>query len=121
MSRADGRANDELRPVRITVDYLRHAEGSALIEFGDTRVLCAVSIEEKVPPWLAGRGQGWLTAEYAMPPRAGTTRSTRESVAGKGGGRTPEIPRLIGRARRACSEPPPLGARHHALRARRLQ
>jgi ribonuclease PH len=115
MTRADGRANDELRPVRITVDYLRHAEGSALIEFGDTRVLCAVSIEEKVPPWLAGRGQGWLTAEYAMLPRAGTTRSTRESVAGKVGGRTHEIQRLIGRSLRACMDLRALGERTIAI------
>src|SRR5260370_14172685 len=115
MTRADCRANAEVRPVRITVDYLRHAEGSALIEFGDTRVLCAVSIEEKVPPWLAGRGQGWLTAEYAMLPRAGTTRSTRESVAGKLGGRTPQIQRLIGRSRPACMDLRALGERTIAI------
>ncbi|HEX8032803.1 MAG TPA: hypothetical protein VF510_03100, partial [Ktedonobacterales bacterium] len=70
MPRADGRPNDQLRPVHMTVDYLRHAEGSVLIEFGDTRVLCVASIEDRVPPFLEGRGQGWLTAEYAMLPRA---------------------------------------------------
>jgi ribonuclease PH len=111
MPRADGRAADELRPITITVDYLRHAEGSALIECGDTRVLCAVSIEEKVPPWLVGRGQGWLTAEYAMLPRAGDTRSKRESVSGKQGGRTHEIQRLIGRSLRAALDLRAMGER----------
>jgi ribonuclease PH len=111
MPRADGRAAEELRPVAITVDYLRHAEGSALIEFGDTRVLCAVSIEEKVPPWLAGRGQGWLTAEYAMLPRAGDKRSARESVTGRVGGRTHEIQRLIGRSLRAALDLRAIGER----------
>lgn len=111
MPRADGRANDHLRPVHMTVDYLRHAEGSVLIEFGDTRVLCVASIEERVPPFLEGRGQGWLTAEYAMLPRAGNTRSTRESVAGKVGGRTHEIQRLIGRSLRACVDMRALGER----------
>src|SRR5260370_7414460 len=95
-SRPDGRALDQLRPVRLTVDYLRHAEGSVVIEMGDTRVLCVASIQEGVPPFLEGRGQGWLTAEYAMLPRAGATRSPRESVTGKVGGRTHEIQRLIG-------------------------
>jgi len=111
MPRADGRAADELRPITITVDYLRHAEGSALIECGDTRVLCAVSIEEKVPPWLVGRGQGWLTAEYAMLPRAGDTRSKRESVSGRQGGRTHEIQRLIGRSLRAALDLRAMGER----------
>jgi ribonuclease PH len=111
MPRADGRAADELRPLTITVDYLRHAEGSALIECGDTRVLCAVSIEEKVPPWLVGRGQGWLTAEYAMLPRAGDTRSKRESVSGRQGGRTHEIQRLIGRSLRAALDLRAVGER----------
>ena len=111
MPRADGRPNDQLRPVHLTVDYLRHAEGSVLIEFGDTRVLCVASIEDRVPPYLEGRGQGWLTAEYAMLPRAGATRSTRESVAGKVGGRTHEIQRLIGRSLRACVDLRALGER----------
>ncbi len=111
MPRADGRAADQLRPVTVTVDYLRHAEGSVLIECGDTRVLCAVSIEDRVPPWLVGRGQGWLTAEYAMLPRAGDTRSKRESVAGRQGGRTHEIQRLIGRSLRAALDLRALGER----------
>jgi ribonuclease PH len=109
MPRADGRANDELRPVRMTVDYLRHAEGSVLVEFGDTRVLCVATIEEGVPPWLVGRSQGWITAEYAMLPRAGAQRSRRESVAGKIGGRTHEIQRLIGRSLRAAVDMRALG------------
>ncbi len=111
MPRPDGRANDELRPVRLTVDYLRHAEGSVLIEFGDTRVLCVASVEERVPPFLEGRGQGWITAEYAMLPRSGNTRSQRESVAGKIGGRTHEIQRLIGRSLRGCVDLRALGER----------
>src|SRR5690348_6728933 len=111
MARADGREANTLRPVRITPDYLRHAEGSALIEFGDTRVLCAATIENRVPAWLVGRGQGWVTAEYAMLPRAGSSRSTRESVAGKIGGRTHEIQRLIGRSLRASLDMKALGER----------
>ena len=111
MARIDGRANNQLRPVRITVDYLRHAEGSALIEFGDTRVLCAATVEERVPPFLEGRGKGWVTAEYSMLPRSGNTRSTRESVAGKIGGRTHEIQRLIGRSLRASLDMQALGER----------
>jgi ribonuclease PH len=111
VTRVDGREAGALRPVRITLDYLRHAEGSALIEFGETRVLCAATIEDRVPPWLAGRGQGWVTAEYAMLPRAGTTRSARESVVGKIGGRTHEIQRLIGRSLRASLDMKALGER----------
>ena len=111
MPRVDGRANDAMRPIRITTDYIRHAEGSALIEFGDTRVLCVASIEEGVPPFLEGRGQGWVTAEYAMLPRAGNTRSKRESVTGKIGGRTHEIQRLIGRSLRAALDLRALGER----------
>jgi ribonuclease PH len=109
MPRTDGRANDELRPVNMTVDYLRHAEGSVLVEFGDTRVLCVATIEEGVPPWLTGRGQGWITAEYSMLPRSGAQRSRRESVAGKIGGRTHEIQRLIGRSLRAAVDMRALG------------
>jgi ribonuclease PH len=115
MPRPGGRANDALRPITITVDYLKHAEGSALIEFGDTRVLCVASIEDRVPGFLEGRGQGWVTAEYAMLPRAGNTRSQRESVAGKIGGRTHEIQRLIGRSLRAALDLRALGERTIAL------
>ena len=111
MPRIDGRANDQLRPVRLTTNYLRHAEGSVLIEFGDTRVLCVASVEDRVPGFLEGRGQGWVTAEYAMLPRAGNTRSNRESVSGKIGGRTHEIQRLIGRSLRACVDLRALGER----------
>jgi ribonuclease PH len=93
----------------MTVDYLRHADGSVLVEFGDTRVLCVATIEEGVSPWLVGRGQGWITAEYAMLPRAGAQRSRRESVAGKIGGRTHEIQRLIGRSLRAAVDMRALG------------
>lgn len=115
MPRAGERAEDALRPVSITVDYLKHAEGSALIEFGDTRVLCVATIEDRVPAFLEGRGQGWITAEYAMLPRAGHTRSQRESVAGKIGGRTHEIQRLIGRSLRAAVDLRALGERTIAL------
>src|SRR5258706_7924045 len=111
MPRSDGRAKRELGAVRMTVDYLRHAEGSVLIEFGDTRVLCVASSEDRVPGFLEGRGQGWLTAEYAMLPRSGKTRSNRESVSGKVGGRTHEIQRLIGRSLRACIDLRALGGR----------
>jgi ribonuclease PH len=109
MTRLDSRANDEMRPVTVTPDYISHAEGSALIEFGKTRVLCVATIEDTVPPWLTGRGQGWITAEYAMLPRAGAQRSRRESVAGKIGGRTHEIQRLIGRSLRAAVDLKSLG------------
>lgn len=111
MARPDGRANDQLRPITLTVDYLKHAEGSVLIEFGDTRVLCVATIEERIPPFLLGRGQGWLTAEYAMLPRSGASRSQRESVAGKIGGRTHEIQRLIGRSLRAAVDLRAIGER----------
>ena len=109
--RANDRAADQLRPVRLTVDYLKHAEGSVLIEMGDTQVLCVASIQDGVPGFLEGRGQGWLTAEYAMLPRAGATRSARESVAGKIGGRTHEIQRLIGRSLRAAVDLRAVGER----------
>ena len=115
MPRDGGRANDSLRPITITVDYLKRAEGSALIEFGDTRVLCVATIEDRVPGFLEGRGQGWVTAEYAMLPRAGHTRSQRESVAGKIGGRTHEIQRLIGRSLRAAVDLRALGERTIAI------
>ena len=107
--RADGRAADELRDVRITPDWINTAEGSALVEFGNTRVLCAASLTEGVPRWLKGQGRGWVTAEYAMLPRATDSRSTRESVKGKQGGRTHEISRLIGRSLRAIIDMDKLG------------
>lgn len=107
--RTDGRAVDELRPISITRGWSQNAEGSALIEFGGTRVLCTASVTEGVPRWLKGEGRGWVTAEYAMLPRATTTRSSRESVKGKIGGRTHEISRLIGRSLRAVIDTRELG------------
>src|SRR3954462_6218776 len=109
MSRPDGRANDELRAVTITRDWLDHAEGSVLIEFGRTRVLVAASVTQGVPRWRQGSGLGWVTAEYAMLPRATHTRSDRESVKGRLGGRTHEISRLVGRSLRACIDYRALG------------
>src|SRR5947209_14396484 len=110
MTRIDGRASIQLRPLRLTVDYLDYAEGSVLIETGNTRVLCAASVEEKVPPFLEGKGQGWVTAEYNMLPRATHTRSARER-SGKVSGRTQEIQRLIGRSLRAAVDMQALGER----------
>lgn len=107
--RADGRAPDELRPVTITRGWLDHAEGSVLVEFGGTRVLCVASFTEGVPRWRKGSGEGWVTAEYAMLPRATGTRSDRESVKGRIGGRTHEISRLIGRSLRAVVDTKALG------------
>jgi ribonuclease PH len=107
--RADGRAPDSLRDVRITRRWLDHAEGSALVEFGRTRVLCAASFTEGVPRWRKGSGEGWVTAEYAMLPRSTHTRSDRESVRGKIGGRTHEISRLVGRSLRAVVDLSVLG------------
>jgi ribonuclease PH len=109
--RPSGRAPDELRPVRITRNFTRHAEGSVLVEFGDTRVLCTASAEETVPSFLRNTGKGWVTAEYGMLPRATHTRSRREAAAGKQGGRTLEIQRLIGRALRAVVDLKALGER----------
>ncbi|WP_131745864.1 ribonuclease PH [Frankia sp. Cppng1_Ct_nod] len=102
MTRSDGRTSGELRPVVISRGWQDHAEGSALIEFGRTRVLCAASVTEGVPRWRKGSGLGWVTAEYAMLPRATNTRNDRESVRGRIGGRTHEISRLIGRSLRTC-------------------
>ena len=102
MIRSDGRESDELRKVKITLDYIKHAEGSCLIEFGDTKVICTASVEEKVPPFLKGTGQGWITAEYAMIPRATVQRTVRESAKGRLTGRTQEIQRLIGRSLRSA-------------------
>jgi ribonuclease PH len=107
--RADGRAPADLREVRIARGWLDHAEGSVLVEFGRTRVLCAASFTEGVPRWRKGSGEGWVTAEYAMLPRSTSTRSDRESVRGRIGGRTHEISRLVGRSLRACVDTKALG------------
>ncbi len=111
MPRLDGRSNNALRPVRIIPNYLAYAEGSAFIELGDTHVLCAATVEDKTPPFLAGRGQGWVTAEYALLPRATQTRTQRESTVGRLQGRTQEIQRLIGRSLRAVVDLAALGER----------
>lgn len=111
MTRLYDRAPGELRPTQITPNYLLHAEGSVLIEVGNTRVICAASIEDRVPPFLRGSGKGWVTAEYGMLPRATTTRSTREASSGKVGGRTMEIQRLIGRSMRSVVRLAELGER----------
>ncbi len=109
--RSGARATNQLRPVRITRGYTIHAEGSVLIEFGDTRVLCTASVEEKVPPHKKGSGEGWVTAEYGMLPRATHTRGDREAARGKQSGRTQEIQRLIGRSMRAVFDLKKLGER----------
>jgi ribonuclease PH len=109
MSRPDGRSVTELRPVKLTRGWLDHAEGSVLVEFGRTRVLCAASVSNDVPRWRRGSGLGWVTAEYAMLPRATNTRGDRESVKGRLGGRTQEISRLVGRSLRACVDYKALG------------
>ncbi|HET6546291.1 MAG TPA: ribonuclease PH [Rhodanobacteraceae bacterium] len=110
-ARPSGRAADELRPVSIERGYTRHAEGSVLIGFGDTRVLCTASVEERVPAFLRGKGEGWITAEYGMLPRATNDRTQREAARGGQGGRTMEIQRLIGRSLRACVNRAALGER----------
>jgi ribonuclease PH len=109
--RAGGRRADQLRPVRIQRRYTRHAEGSVLVEFGDTRVLCTASVEERVPPFLKESGRGWVTAEYGMLPRSTNTRTEREAARGKQTGRTQEIQRLIGRSLRAVVDLSSLGQR----------
>jgi len=109
MSRPDGRSADQLREIRMTRGWLDHAEGSVLVEFGATRVLCAASATEEVPRWRRGSGLGWVTAEYAMLPRATNTRGDRESVKGRLGGRTQEISRLVGRSLRACVDAKAMG------------
>ena len=109
--RPSGRAPDELRPVRLTRGCAKHAEGSVLVEFGDTQVLCTASVEETVPAFLRGKGQGWVTAEYGMLPRATHTRTQREAARGKQSGRTLEIQRLIGRSLRAVVDLKALGER----------
>ena len=113
--RPSQRQPDQLRTVKITRNFTRHAEGSVLIEMGDTRVLCTASVEENVPPFLRGKGQGWVTAEYGMLPRATHTRSAREASKGKQTGRTQEIQRLIGRSLRAVTDLKALGERQITL------
>lgn len=109
--RPDGRKNDELRPVKITRGFIKNAEGSVLIELGNTKVICTASVEEKVPPFLKDQKKGWLTAEYSMLPRSTPTRTIRESTQGRIGGRTHEIQRLIGRALRAVIDLDTIGER----------
>lgn len=109
--RVDERRRDELRPIKITKDYIKHAEGSVLIEIGDTKVICAASVDEKVPPFMRGQGKGWITAEYSMLPRATETRNIREASKGRLGGRTMEIQRLIGRSLRSVVDLEALGER----------
>src|SRR6516162_4476908 len=111
MTRIDGRSPGDPRPTTITPGYLAHAEGSVLIEVGRTKVICTASIEDRVPPFLRNTGKGWVTAEYGMLPRATSTRTQREASAGKVGGRTQEIQRLIGRSLRAVTNLPALGER----------
>jgi len=111
IQRPSGRAPDQLRNVRLERGFTRHAEGSVLVCFGETRVLCTASVEERVPGFLRGKGEGWVTAEYGMLPRATHTRSDREAARGKQGGRTLEIQRLIGRSLRACVDRAALGER----------
>jgi ribonuclease PH len=111
MARPSNRQFDELRNIRITRAYTKHAEGSVLVEFGDTKVLCTASVQEKVPGFLRGQGRGWLTAEYGMLPRATNTRTDREAARGKQSGRTQEIQRLIGRSLRAIADLSLLGER----------
>ena len=111
MQRPDSRPVNALRPVRITPNYVKHAEGSVLIEVGDTRVICTASVEDRVPPFRRNSGKGWVTAEYGMLPRSTTTRNQREASAGKVGGRTQEIQRLIGRSLRAVTRLEEMGER----------
>jgi ribonuclease PH len=110
-ARPSGRASDQLRAVTLERHYTRHAEGSVLASFGDTRVLCTASIEDRTPAWLRGKGEGWVTAEYGMLPRSTNTRMQREAARGGQGGRTMEIQRLIGRSLRACVNRQALGER----------
>lgn len=113
--RPSGRAPDQMRPIEIVPGYTRHAEGSCLIAFGETRVLCTASVETNLPSWLRGKGRGWVTAEYGMLPRATHTRGRREAAGGKQSGRTQEIQRLIGRSLRAVVDLPSLGERQITL------
>ncbi len=113
--RPSGRAPDEMRAITIETGYTKHAEGSCLISFGETRVLCTASVEERIPPWLRGKGEGWVTGEYSMLPRATHTRGQREAAKGKQSGRTQEIQRLIGRSLRAVVDHKKLGERQITL------
>ncbi|MEO1222422.1 MAG: ribonuclease PH [Pseudomonadota bacterium] len=113
--RPSGRAPDEMRAITIETGFTKHAEGSCLISFGDTRVLCTASVEERIPPWLRGKGEGWVTGEYSMLPRATHTRGSREAAKGKQSGRTQEIQRLIGRSLRAVVDMKKLGERQITL------
>ena len=113
--RPSGRAPDEMRAISIETNFTKHAEGSCLIAFGDTKVLVTASIEERLPPWLRGKGEGWVTAEYSMLPRATHTRGNREAAKGKQSGRTQEIQRLIGRSLRAVTDMKKLGERQITL------
>ena len=113
--RPSGRAPDQMREIRMEPAYTRHAEGSCLVSFGDTRVLCTASVETQLPPWLRGKGKGWVTAEYGMLPRATHTRGRREAAGGKQSGRTQEIQRLIGRSLRAVVDLQKLGERQVTL------
>ncbi|MBC7985836.1 MAG: ribonuclease PH [Sphingomonadaceae bacterium] len=113
--RPSGRAPDQMRPIAMEPGFTRHAEGSCLVSFGDTRVLCTASVEERLPPWLRGKGQGWVTGEYGMLPRATHTRGDREAARGKQSGRTQEIQRLIGRSLRAVTDLTKLGERQITL------
>ena len=113
--RPSGRAPDEMRALTFETGYTRHAEGSCLVSFGDTRVLCTASVEKGVPPWLRGKGEGWVTGEYSMLPRATHTRGQREAARGKQSGRTQEIQRLIGRSLRAVVDLKKLGERQITL------
>ncbi len=114
-TRPSGRAADEMRDVTIETGYTKHAEGSCLISFGDTKVLCTASVERGVPPWMRGKGEGWVTGEYSMLPRATHTRGSREAARGKQSGRTQEIQRLIGRSLRAVVDMKKLGERQITL------
>src|SRR5512145_1920302 len=109
--RPDGRQPNQMRPIKITRDFLRHAEGSVLIEVGDTKVVCTASVEDRVPPFLRDTGQGWVTAEYGMLPRSTKTRTSRETSTGKPNGRTFEIQRLVGRSLRGVTDLAALGPR----------
>ncbi len=113
--RPSGRAPDEMRAITIETGFTKHAEGSCLISFGETKVLCTASVEERLPPWLRGKGEGWVTGEYSMLPRATHTRSSREAAKGKQSGRTQEIQRLIGRSLRAVTDMKKLGERQITL------
>ena len=117
--RPDGRQPNQMRPVTITRDFLRHAEGSVLIEVGDTKVVCTASVEDRVPPFLRDTGQGWVTAEYGMLPRSTKTRTSRETSTGRPSGRTFEIQRLVGRSLRGDYEPRGARAAHDLDRLRR--